>query len=320
VIGRLTMEYEKALVHISNADERLNTRYLYALSGMTREQFERFHQMWPTIERDRRRQVISSLVELVEHNFEVNFDPIFLLLMGDEDGEVRAAAIDGLWENEDQALIGPLVHLLRADEAANVRAAAAMALGRFVLLGELEKIDRAPAMLAEEALLKTIRHAKEDLEVRRRAVESISYSGQAGVREIIEAAYYDDDEKMQASALFAMGRSADLYWRELLLQELDSPNPELRFEAARACGELEISLAVPHLSQRVFDDVDREVQEAAVWALGRIGSREARETLEACYESDDEVLSQAAADALDEMDLFSEVVTIPLYEDFDEYE
>jgi HEAT repeat protein len=314
------MEYEKALVHISNADERLNTRYLYALSGMTREQFERFHQMWPTIERDRRRQVISSLVELVEHNFEVNFDPIFLLLMGDEDGEVRAAAIDGLWENEDQALIGPLVHLLRADEAANVRAAAAMALGRFVLLGELEKIDRAPAMLAEEALLKTIRHAKEDLEVRRRAVESISYSGQAGVREIIEAAYYDDDEKMQASALFAMGRSADLYWRELLLQELDSPNPELRFEAARACGELEISLAVPHLSQRVFDDVDREVQEAAVWALGRIGSREARETLEACYESDDEVLSQAAADALDEMDLFSEVVTIPLYEDFDEYE
>lgn len=314
------MEYENVLLHISNADERLNTRYLYALSGMTREQFERFHQTWPIIERDRRRQVIRNLVELVEHNFEVNFDPIFLLLMGDEDSEVRAAAIDGLWENEDQALIGPLVHLLHADEAANVRAAAAMALGRFVLLGELEKIDRALAMLAEEALLKTIRHAKEDLEVRRRAVESISYSGQAGVREIIEAAYYDDDERMQASALFAMGRSADLYWRELLLQELDNLNPELRFEAARACGELEISLAVPRLSQMVFDDVDREVQEVAVWALGRIGSREARETLEACYESDDEVLSQAAADALDEMDLFGEVVTIPLYEDFDEYE
>ncbi len=314
------MSYEEILLHLSNIHERLNIRYLYALSGITHDQLERFRQVWPTIERARRRLVMRSLVELVEHSFEVNFDPIFLLAMADEDSEVRAAAIDGLWENEDQALIGPLVHLLRADEAANVRAAAAIALGRFVLLGELEEIDRAPAMLAEEALLETIHQAGEDLEVRRRAVEAIAYSGEAGVREIIEAAYYDEDEKMQASALFAMGRSADPYWRKLLLKELRNPNSELRFEAARACGELEISLAVPHLARMAFEDADREVQGAAVWALGRIGGREARAALEACCQSDDEVLIQAATDALDEMDLMGEIVAIPLYEDFDEYE
>ena len=314
------MDYEKILAHLSNISERLNVRYLYALSGITHEQLQRFRQVWPTIERTRRRQVMHRLVELVEQSFELNFDPIFLLAMGDEDSEVRATAIDGLWENEDQALIAPLVHLLRADEAVQVRAAAAMALGRFVLLGELEEIDRAPAMLAEQALLETIHQADEDLEVRRRAVEAIAYSGEVGVREIIEAAYYDEDEKMQASALFAMGRSADPYWRKLLLKELDNPNPELRFEAARACGELEVSLAVPRLARMAFEEADREVQEAAVWALGRIGGREAREALEACYESDDEVLSQAAADALDELDLLGEVITIPLYEDFDDYE
>ena len=32
------MEYEQVLLHISNSDERLDTRYLYPLSGMTREQ------------------------------------------------------------------------------------------------------------------------------------------------------------------------------------------------------------------------------------------------------------------------------------------
>jgi HEAT repeat protein len=169
-------------------------------------------------------------------------------------------------------------------------------------------------------LLETLRYAGEELEVRRRAVEAIAYSGEVGVREIIEAAYYDEDEKMQASALFAMGRSADPYWWKLLLQELDNPNPELRFEAARACGELEASSAVPQLAQMSLDDADREVQEAAVWALGRIGGRKARQALEACYESDDEALSQAAAEALDEMDLLGESTGIPLYEDFDEYE
>jgi HEAT repeat protein len=196
-----------------------------------------------------------------------------------------------------------------------------MALGRFVLLGELEEIDRAPAMLAEEALLETLREKAEDLEVRRRAVEAIAYSGEAGVREIIEAAYYDDEEKMQASALFAMGHSADPYWGKVLLQELDNPNPEMRFEAMRACGELEVPMAVPRLIEVSFDDPDREVQQAAISALGRIGGRQAREALEAHYESDDEALSEAAAEALDEMDMLDDNLGIPLYEeDFDEYE
>jgi len=320
MIGSLTMEYEQVFAHIGNTSEPLNTRYLYSLSGITREALARFQQMWPGVEVSRRRLLISNLVELAELSFEVNFDPIFLVAMGDEDSEVRASAVDGLWEYEDQALIGPLVHLLRVDAVPRVRAAAAMALGRFVLLGELEKIDRAPAMLAEEALLETLRDAEEDLEVRRRAVEAIAYSGEAGVRDIIEAAYYDEDEKMQASALFAMGRSADAYWRKLLIKELDSPNPELRFEAARACGELEAQLAVAQLIRMSIDDPDREVQQAAVWALGRIGGRAAREALETLYESDDEVLSQAAADALDEIDLLGESVGIPLFEDLDEYE
>lgn len=314
------MDYGRTLLHISDSSERLNVRYLYSLSEMTHERLGRFREVWPSIEVGRRRLLIRSLVELTEKSFEVNFDPIFLVAMGDEDSEVRVAAVDGLWENEDQALIGPLVHLLRADEAPSVRAAAAMALARFILLGELEKIDRAPAMLAEQALLETLRHAEEELEVRRRAVEAIAYSGEAGVREIIEAAYYDDDEIMQASALFAMGRSADPYWGKLLVQELSNPNPELRFEAARACGELETRQAVSQLIWMSTDDPDREVQQAAVWALGRIGGREAREALEAWYESEDDVLSQSAAEALDEMDMLGESLSIPLYDDYDEYE
>jgi HEAT repeat protein len=312
------MEYEQVLLHIANPSQRLSARQLYGLSGMTHEQLARFREVWPKIDAARRRQVMRELVELTEESFEVSFDPIFLLGLGDADSDVRASAVDGLWENEDQALIGPLVHLVRADESVGVRAAAAIALGRFVLLGELEEIDRAPAMLAEQALLETLREEGEDLEVRRRAVEAISYSGEAGVREIIEAAYYDENEKMQASALFAMGHSADPYWVRLLLQELDNHNPELRFEAARALGELEASPAVSRLIELAFEDPDLDVQQAAVGALGRIGGRDAREALEVCYASDDEAISEAAAEALDEMDLLGETSGILLFDDFDE--
>jgi len=50
-------------------------------------------------------------------------------------------------------------------------------------------------------LLETIHQGAEDLEVRRRAVESIAYSSEPAVAQIIENAYYDENEKMQVSAI-----------------------------------------------------------------------------------------------------------------------
>jgi HEAT repeat protein len=311
------MKFEEMLQSIGRADGPLNVRHLYALSEMTQEQMTMFQDEWLAMDRERRRVVVRKLVELTEVSFEVNFDPIFLLAMGDEDSEVRAAAIGGLWEYAGQSLIAPLVHLLHADEAAIVRAAAATALGQYVLLGELEATDRASSKMAEEALCKTIGQEDETLEVRRRAVESIAYSGESDVHHIIQAAYHSDDETMQASSLFAMGRSADPGWGQVLSMELDNPNPELRFEAARACGELELTRVVPQLGHLVFNDSDREVQQAAVWALGRIGGKDARDILETCHGSEDEVLATSAADALDQLGLFDESSSISLLEEPD---
>jgi HEAT repeat protein len=187
-----------------------------------------------------------------------------------------------------------------------------------VLLGELEKIDEATGALVEGSLRAVIDNPNETTEVRRRSVESIAYSSRPSVRRIIREAFYSDDEQMQGSALFAMGRSADPRWRPLLVPELDSQSPVLRFEAARACGELELTQTVPRLGDMAFNDPDAEVQQAAVSALGSIGGREARRLLESCYDSDDEALSNAAAEALDEIDLLGEGLSIPLFDEMDE--
>jgi hypothetical protein len=272
---------------------------------MSKQNLARFQEAWPEIDDERRRVIMQHLVELAETNFEVNFDPIFILGLNDLSPEVQAVAISGLWENESPALIPPLVHLLKNGQTVTVRASAAQALGSYIYLGEIEEIENAALMIAEQGLLSSIREPGEALEVIRRAIEAIAFSSQEGISEIIENAYYHENEEMQISAVFAMGRSGDKRWRKIVLTELESTDPRLRFEAARAAGELEIAEAVPLLIRMIDEDADSEVQQNAVWSLGQIGGMEAKETLENLTDSDDEALKTAAEDALDELILMS---------------
>ena len=195
--------FEKLLQKIGDTENRLSISSLYGLSGMDRAETRLFQQAWPSMAVERRRQIINFLVEIAEDSFEVNFGPVFRFCLGDEDESVRTAAIEGLWEDDDTALIDTLISLLRDDPSISVRAGAAAALGRYVLLGELDKIKARHFALVREALLETIHSPVEHLEVQRRAVEAIAYSSEDDVQEIIEIAYYDEDEKKRASAVFA---------------------------------------------------------------------------------------------------------------------
>lgn len=299
----MSKAFKEMLAKIA-AGSRVHTSQLYIFSRLDQDDLQIFQQGWPNIPTQRRRDIMQELVEICEANFEVSFDPVFFLGLGDEDAQVRASAINGLWENETIALINPLLHLLRHDPASQVRATAASALGKFIYLRELEELDQAQGLLVEEALLATIHQPQEDTEVRRRAIEAIAYSGEANIIDIIENAYYDDDEKMQVSAIFAMGRNADARWRPRVLAELDNPNTEIRFEAVRACGELELREAMPRLVSLVEEEPDVEVQQMAIWSMGRIGGPLAREALEQYLDSDIEAVALAAEEALDELNLF----------------
>jgi HEAT repeat protein len=285
-------------------DERatLSSLVLYALSAPRAEEIRVFRRQWPTLPVERRRKIISALAECAEANFELDFNALFRVTMEDEDENVRTASIEGLWEDEGVTLIAPLVHLLRKDKAASTRAAAAASLGRFVLLGELDELEERRITLIHDALLEAIADRGELLEVRRRAVESIAYWDEPCVHDIIAAAYQEPAELMRISAVFAMGRSADPDWSEMVREELHNGTPAMRYEAARSCGELGAKAAVPELIALVSDP-DREVQFAAVGALGQIGGQQARRVLERCAGSPDQAMRLAAEDALAELDL-----------------
>jgi HEAT repeat protein len=312
---------EDTLKNLKNEAEPISVAGLFALSGLDRADLDKVRSAWGTLSTDRRQAAMRHLVDITEDNFEVDFSPIYRFGLNDSDPAVRVAAIEGLWEDDDAALIAPMLKLL-TDPAESVRAAAAGALGRFVYAGELEDIPANKVAPVTKALKTAYANPAEALEVRRRALEALGFLGYAEVGDLIRQGYQHAEQPMRLSAVFAMGRSADdEQWGEIVVRELDSRDPEMRFEAARACGELEYVPAVRRLAE-LLDDVDENVQQAAVWSLGQIGGDKARQLLQAVLLSDAEHLHEDAEAALDELEFKGNNLDFTLmdFEDDDEEE
>lgn len=305
-------DFRDTLDHL-RSNEQLSMSKLYALTAPTRENMDAFAEVWPEISAQRRRHIIENLVDIAEANFRVDFRRIFRHVLNDADPGVRAMAIEGLWEDESHDLIEHYCMMLEHDLSPEVRACAAQALGKYVLQAELDELDQGPATRIRVILRDVFYDQSEDVNVRRRALESLAYYDHADTREIIRAAYEEASHRMQVSAVYAMGRSADPIWSEIILMELDSPSPEIRFEAARAGGELRVKRAVPALLDLLLDP-DREVQEAAVWALGQVGGSRAKEALNLLIQGDDAVLAEAAEEAMGELLLMEGDIGLPMYD------
>lgn len=296
------MSLQSCLALLANSSQSLSASALTQLSDLWPDEVRLLAILWPQLPVERRRQVVGMLADLAEDNVEVNFDAVFRLCLGDADAQVRVGAIEGLWENQDRSLLGPLASLMREDADEEVRAAAATALGQFALLAETGELSGADAARVDEAFLATIDDPEETLEVHRRALEAIGIRSLDRVVELIKAAYYSDDPLLKYSALFAMGRNADPRWLPLLLLELKSSDAEARCEAAVACGELEDEKAVPYLVP-LMEDEDIQVALAAIESLGHIGGRLAKQTLRKMATNPDERLASAALEALEELGL-----------------
>lgn len=271
---------------------------IYRLSALPADDLAALAEAWDSLPVDRRRVLLSRLNEVSEANFEVDFRAVAELALDDDDDEVRRLAIACLWEVETPSLMRRLMDILTDDPSATAREAAASALGRFVLLGELEELPQELTAPVEELLLQVCRLETEPLDVRRRALESLAYSGREEVCYLIEDAYDHETLRMRSSAVFAMGRNADERWAVYVLQELESDEAEILYEAAHAAGELELAEAVPSLVD-LLDSDDIELKLAAIWSLGEIGGPEARRALnEAAAQTDNEDLLDAIDDAL----------------------
>ncbi len=292
---------EHYLETLADEDRSLRNADLMRLSNLTAEDLRLVTSVWRDIDAERRRDVLVRLIDLSEENLEADFNDLFKHSLADESAEVRAKAIEGLWECDDRTLVAPLTTLLAQDSSEEVRAAAAAALGKFAILSQTGKMLQKDGDRIKQGLMNAVLDGDESLSVRRRAMEAVAPFNTDDVQKVIQDAYKSSVKGMRCSAVYAMGKSCDTRWLPIILSELQNSDAAMRFEASNACGELGEEPAVPHLIP-LFEDDDHETQISAITAVGNIGGSLARKALLRCIKSADDLAAEAAQEALDNLD------------------
>ncbi len=294
-------DLKKVMTMLGDENRPISYHLLRNLSGLSAPELQQLQGAWAGFTVARRLDLIKALVSLAEEHSEFDYNAIFAWALDDPDARIRLLAIEGLWEDKDVRHLPRFLHFLLFDEDVDVRAAAAMAVGRYVYWAEIDEIPERYVEEAVETLWDVYHNPHEHVHVRRRALEGLGSSSHPGVTRILENAQYDEDVLMRSSALYAMGRTADVRWIAHLLPHLESETPELRMEAARALGELEAKSAVDPMIRMLDEEPDMEVRFAILEALGQIGGEKAKKALELAVDSENEAEAAVAEMALEQL-------------------
>ena len=285
---------------ISDPLERLADAPFHEASDLPADELAEFGRAILDMDEDRRREVVSTMVEQAEENLELDFTSIFRLCLKDDDDRLVQSGVEGLWELEDRWLLLELVEILWSERGPQVRAASALALGKFPGLALEGKLTAQDSELVYRVLTDFLEDEIEDLEVRRRCLEAVAPYNTEEVQDYIRWAFDSEDQDLRSSSIYAMGRTGHVMWLPTLMQELDSYDPAVRFETAHACGELAEEGPVPQLVELLKDD-DPEVRLACIAALGKIGGALARRALIDCVRDGDAAMSDAANTELENL-------------------
>ena len=295
-------EFRAEVVRLSTAAGTPTDAVIF--SDLERAKVAVVRRLWPSLPLAVRRRLIAQMAELAEEQIEYNFSRALKVALRDEDAQVRATAIAGLWEDEGEDLLAYLLEEALNDPAEAVREVAVRALARFSQLVVEDELSPRWFTPLRARLLELAR-GDDSPEIRRRALEALAvYTDDPDVTGEIERAYRQGDEMSQVSAVYAMGRNLDARWFDTLLKEMDNSSPSIRYEATKASGEFSDARAVPTLIERLGDD-DREVQLAAIGSLGRIGGTAPMNVLRRLASSKDDVVREAAEEALEEASFLS---------------
>ena len=287
------MTLEPFIQNLADPSFRVPSGDFVELSDLSPAELGVFARTWFTIPAERQLWIVSTLVELAEDSAELDFHAIFKMCLKDGDESVVEKAMEGLWEHEDRSVIPFLTDILLSDRSPAVRAAAAVALGKFPLLVQEGKLLAKDGDSIHDSLMAVLVDSEQPHEVRRRSLESIAPFNTSDIKTYVDWAYNSGDLKLKSSSIFAMGRTGETSWLPLLLKEIQSPDPDIRYESAHACGALGEEDAVPHLIGLLEDD-DYLVQLAGINALGQIGGPLAKKVLLHCVQEGDSSLDGSA--------------------------
>ena len=232
-----------------------------------------------------------------EEGYGVGAD-FYLRLLHDPSPQVRKLAVQAFWDFPEEQYIEPLIEAAEYDPDVEVRARALSVLGIFVYEGAvMAELPEAAFLRVRRYLLEIARDAAQPLLLRRMALEALSFDTADDVAELTEWAYHHEDEEVNLTAIFCMGRGQSNRWSEYIVKELYSENHRRLLEAITAASEGFVGEATPRLRNLALSR-DKETRLAAIWALAHAGGPGALEVLEMCAESKDEEVREAAEEAI----------------------
>lgn len=297
-------KFDRTLQALLDNSQPFPANLLRSFSDLSSRDLRALEQEWSKVDDKRKVSLFEDLENIAESDTLVNFDEFAKIGLADPNPAVRVMAIRLLWECDETRLIPVYIELMLSDPGEDVRAAAASALGKFVYLGELESIADDLRISVVQNLLDVVKSEELPL-VRRNALESLGYSSNTQVVSLIQNALTSDETQWLVSALFAIGRSADDQWSDTVIKYLGHSDSEVKFEAIRAAGELELDAARDNLLTYLDEsDEDPELRYAAIWSLSQIGGEGIKEKFEELTErSEDEDELQWLERGLENLDL-----------------
>ncbi len=299
------MSFQQLIEIIADPSAPLADAPFHEASDPSSSELAEFVAVCDSLHEERRREIVSMMVEQAEENLELDFTTIFRQCLKDDDDRLAQLGVEGLWEQEDRWLIFELMELLQSERGPQVRATAALALGKFPALAQEGKLQPQDRELVYRVLMDFLEDEIEDLEVRRRCLEAVAPFNTEEVQDYIRWAYDGDDQDMRSSSIYAMGRTGGVEWLPTLLGDLENPDPAVRYEAAYACGEMGEQNAAPQLVELLQDD-DPEVRLACIAALGKVGGALARRALIDCVRDGDAAISDAAHTELENLEFLDD--------------
>lgn len=312
-MNTIPVTFQKVLDALLSEGAEFPRHYLKEFSDIGPVELQSLLDVWPRIKLRRKLTLFEELKSLAEADTIVSFDDFARAFLTDPDPHVRTRAVRLLDESEAPKLMVIFLDMLKNDPDIGVRAEAASVLKLFVELGELEEIPERLYHQVEDALLATA-NGKDDGRVRRAALESLGYSSRAEVVTLIDSAFHREDPNWRASAIIAMGRSADDRWEDEVTTSLISEDDDVKRVAVQSAGELSLKSARLVLIRLLEEEEDDELTHAAIWSLSQIGGEDARTYIET-------LLDQTEEDEEDQIEFLEEALdNLAFTEDLDRFE
>lgn len=257
-------------------------------------------------------------MSLFELEREEDTDGLVELLTSSEKPEVRAHAAEilgrlgskGAWDL-NSPVTDALIDTIKSDDNGYVRAQAIDALDQHSVDAIQQLLVNLSDKLTPEAVSGadwvSVRAFGELLqsdvpEIRMAAVTGLGKIGDSEVVEPLLKRFSDDDLRVRVRAIRSVGRLGDPRAVESVVSLLDSPSPEIRRTAANALGSIGTDAAIGAL-EHLLDDENESIRRIAVDGLGN--SRDPSAALALVHALTDESESVAQAAVLSLVELLS---------------